>query len=477
MARFIGRTRELHDLVTVMATVGNGRRDAPGAAVLMRGRRRIGKSRLAEELITRTGAPAVVFQAAKGAPPSRQLGELALAVASSDLPDAATAEGNRPTTLTGALMLLAAALPNDTPSIVVLDEIPWLLESIEGGAGELQRVWDRTLSRKPVLLLLLGSDLAMMEHLTRADQPFFGRGVEMTLSNLTPHDVARMTGLEDPMDVFDSYLITGGQPLVTQEWDHAEPPAAFLARSFESPLSALVASGQRVLDSEFHEGELARQVATAIGGHGERTFSGIQQAAESSGGLHPTSLSRVLDTLTIKRVVGVDLPLSTRPSRHTRYRISDPALRFWLAFVEPALPEVDRGRPDLSIARIERGFASWRGRAIESVVREGVARLLPETPWTSAGEVGGWWPRTNTPEIDLVVTDRRPANVVHLIGTVKWRRSPVNAADVNTLVRDAAHVPGVTPTTPVAAVCPGGVTTDARVAASWTASDLLAAWA
>ncbi|MHB1801289.1 MAG: hypothetical protein ACYCU5_06440 [Actinomycetes bacterium] len=42
---------------------------------------------------------------------------------------------------------------------MVTDELPWLLENFEGGAGELQRVWDNRLAKKPVLALLLGTSL------------------------------------------------------------------------------------------------------------------------------------------------------------------------------------------------------------------------------------------------------------------------------------------------------------------------------
>lgn len=424
---FVGRERELEDLRAQLRAVETGARDARGTAVLVRGRRRVGKSRLAEEFVDRTGVPHVTFQAARHAPVGQELAGIAEAIASSNLPGADLAAGNTPATLTAALTLLAAALPDDRPSVVVLDEVPWLLEGVPGGAGELQRAWDRALSRKPVLLLLLGSDLAMMEHLTQADQPFHGRAVEMILHALSPSDVARMTGLAGA-DAVDAYLITGGQPLVAQEWQHGETPDAFLARSYASPLSALVASGTRVLDSEFPEGELSRRVLTAIG-DGERTFSRIQAAA---GGLQPSSLHRVLTTLVTKRAVAIDSPLSAAPSRETRYRIADPALRFWLPFVEPALNEVDRGRPDLARGRVARSFPAWRGRAVEPVVREAVHRLLVDTRWAGVHEVGGWWPRTNTPEIDLVGADARPANRIAFVGTTKWRTNrPVSTETRN----------------------------------------------
>ncbi len=472
MGGFVGRTRELDDLRAQLDVVAAGDRDARGVAVLVRGRRRVGKSRLAEDFAHRSGVPHMTFQATRGAPVEQEYAAIAAAVAASNLPGAGIASGNTPRTFGAALALLAAALPDDQPSVVVLDEVPWLLEGIPGGAGELQRAWDRTLSRRPVLLLLLGSDLAMMEQLTRPEQPFHGRGVEMVLDALSPRDVARMAGL-DGIAAFDAYLITGGQPLIAQEWRHGEAPGEFLARSFGSSLSALVVSGTRVLDAEFTESEVTRRVLTAIG-DGERTFSTIQAA---SGGLQPTSLTRALGTLTTTRVVAADVPLSVSPSREKRYRIADPALRFWLPFVQTALHEVDRARPDLAIARVEWSFSTWRGRAVEPLVREAVHRLLVGTEWAGVGEVGGWWPRSSTPEIDLVATDRRPAQHIAFVGTVKWRpRAPVAPDEIARLVVDAQSVPGVTPDTPVVAVCPAGVSTSVQVARAWTADDLLEAW-
>ncbi len=473
MAKFVGRVRELALLDGQLDVVRRGGRDASGVAVLLRGRRRIGKSRLAEVFAERSELPYLVFQAARSSAPERAYADLAAAIAASSLPNAAIAVGQEPRSLTAALALLAGALPTDQPAVVVLDELPWLLEVVPGGAGELQRVWDQQLSRRPVLLLLLGSDLAMMEHLTKPDQPFHGRGAEMILEALTPGDIGSMTGLTG-MDAFDAYLITGGQPQIAETWRRGETRASFLERSFSTSLSALAASGTRVLDGELPEGMHARTVLTAIGGYGERTFSGIQQA---TGGMAPVSLSRALELLITKRIVAVDQPLSAKAQKEPRYRIDDPALRFWLPFVEPALPEVDRGRGDLALARVnDDAFGSWRGRAIEPVVRASLWRALVGTPWAHVREIGGWWPRSNKPEIDVVGADRRPAHELAFVGTIKWRPAPVTAADVRKLSADAASIPGYRPSVPLVAVCPGGVMPDAGTDRAWSADDLLAAW-
>lgn len=472
---FVGRTRELDELHGQLEVVRASTRADRGVAVLLRGRRRVGKSRLASELVARSGLPHVYFQAARGAPPAQELDLLARAVAGSTLPHAAVAEGNTPSTLTAALTLLAAALP-DSPSVVVLDEAPWLLEGFPGGAGELQRVWDTLLSAKPVLLLLLGSDLMLMAHLSAPDQPFHGRATEMVLRPLNPRDVARMTDL-GPFDAIDASLLTGGLPLVAQEWRTGESALEFFTRSTTTSTSALVVSGSRTLDAEFGETTLARRVLTAIGGRGERTFTGIQRAARGAP-LNAASLTASLAALQAAHVVTADEPLSTRSGRHDhRYRIADPALRFWLAFVEPALAEIDRGRGDLSVRRFTGGYASWRGRAVEPLVRDALGRLLPDEQWPDVLAVGGWWPRTNVPEIDLVGADRRGgASTVSFVGTVKWRTDrPVTATDVAELARSATAVPGVDLSTSLVAVCPAGGDADG-LARTWDAADLLTAW-
>ncbi|WP_164545046.1 ATP-binding protein [Antribacter gilvus] len=473
---FVGRDRELRALEHELETVRSGRRLDRGVAVMLRGRRRIGKSRLAAEFARRSGLPYVHFQASRRTSLTEEIESLARATSRSTLPSAQIAERLRASTLTEALENLATVLPDDQPSIVILDELPWLLEAATGGSGELQRVWDLHLSRKPVLLLLLGSDLGMMEQLTRPDQPFFGRATEMVLHALTPRDVSRMTETSG-MDAFDAYLVTGGQPLVAQEWKPGTRLDTFLQESFGRATSALLVNGAQVLSSEFGNNSLERQVLTATGGRGERTFTSISSSPVIPESTTPATVTRMLTTLMDRRILAADEPLSARRSaKDRRYRIADPALQFWLAFVEASLPEVDAGRPEVALHRVRTGYGSWRGRAIEPVVRDAVFRLARET-MPEVRVVGGWWPRTNVPEIDLVGADARPARSVELVGTIKWRGDrPISSGEVRTLFHDATSVPGVGPGTRSVGVCPAGAVPDVSLDKVWTADDLLAAW-
>jgi hypothetical protein len=67
MDGFVGRTRELDLLNGLLTAVeAGGRTGRPGKALLIRGRRRVGKSRLVEEFVERSGRPHVFFTAIGG---------------------------------------------------------------------------------------------------------------------------------------------------------------------------------------------------------------------------------------------------------------------------------------------------------------------------------------------------------------------------------------------------------------------------
>ncbi|WP_047222014.1 ATP-binding protein, partial [Protofrankia coriariae] len=453
-------------------------RDLPGVAVLLRGRRRVGKSRLVEVFCERARVPFVFFQASQGADPAAERAAFAAAVLESDLPGRDLFEsGTVLPTWAASFRQLAAALPADTPSIVVIDEMPWLIETDPALEGALQTAWDTQLSRKPVLLILIGSDLAMMERLDDYRRPFHQRGTVMVLPPLNPAEVGAMVGLP-AAGAIDAYLVTGGLPLICQEWGSGQSVESFLAVSLADPTSALLVSGERSLAAEFPGHIQARTVLAAIG-NGERTWSGVRAAA--SAGAEPmaaSSLTNALRLLEAKRVVAVDTPLSTRPAeKERRYRVADPYLRFYLAYLAAGLPLVERGRGDLLLRRVKRSWYAWRGRAVEPLIRETLLRMAPELGWPEAEAVGGWWNRQNNPEIDVVGADREgAANRIIFAGSIKWQSTqPFDQHDYAALVRDVTAVPGFDTSTELLAISRTSAAAGVP-ARSIGPEDLLAAW-
>ena len=471
MDGFIGRVGELALLDRLLARVASGgRAGRPGRAVLIRGRRRVGKSRLVEEFIDKADVPFVFFTASGQPTIEADLLLFCEAVIESTLPQAGLFRDQSPATWDAALRLLARCLPPDRPSVVVIDGMPYLLQADPGFEGTLQKIFDRELSRRPVLLICVGSDLAMMEALNEYGRPFHQRATELMVPPLSPADAAEMIGLS-AADALDAYLVSGGLPLILDEWPTRTTALDYLAEAVTDPLSALLVSGERAIAAEFPPQSQARLVLGAIGS-GERSFSLIQRAA---GGMPQASLHRALRLLADKRIVDVRVPLSTRPSRETRYSIADPYLRFWLAFPGRHLPEIERGRGDLLMRRITASWTSWRGAAIKPVVREALRRLADRLPG-DPGVIGGYWTRTNDPEIDLVGADREPiAQRISFVGSVKWRDShPFDDHDLAELAVHRSRMPGADESTPMVAVSrsqavAGGVTLLGP-------EDILAAW-
>lgn len=470
MVTFVGRGRELATLDEILRTVGaEVGRPRPGRCLLIRGRRRIGKSSLVEAFADRAGAPSVFFTAA-GASEAAELEALSEAVSSSTLPERDVFADATPGNWTAALRQLAGVLPEDRPSVVVIDEVPYLMGRVDAFEGILQRAWDRELSRKPVMLILIGSDVSMMESLGSYGRPFHQRGQEMVLGPLNPAEVGEMLGLE-PASAYDAALVTGGLPLICAAWRPGDDLWSFLEAELANPVSALVVSAERSLASEFPDSAHAAPVLSAIGS-GERTFTNIARAA---GGLPPTTVTRAVEVLVRKRMVVTELPLSTRPSRERRYRVADPYLRFWLTFIGPHLPEIERLRGDLAVRRIRTGWAAWRGRAVEPVLRESLARLLPDAALPAAPVVGGYWTRSNNVEIDVVGADRAPiAKELLFLGSIKWlERAPFDAHDLAALHRHRAALTDVP--VPLLAISRSGVTARG-LDASYGPAELLRAW-
>lgn len=129
---------------------------------------------------------------------------------------------------------------------------------------------DRLLSRRPVLLLLLGSDLHMMERLTAYDRPFFGRADNLLFGPLNPAEVGDALGLR-AADAIDACLLSGGLPGILRAWPEGLPALGFAEGEWEAasarvPISAEAGSRAGAIPSGTLTPVLHRLVEDKHGG-------------------------------------------------------------------------------------------------------------------------------------------------------------------------------------------------------------------
>lgn len=457
---FVGRRRELAALADQLEDV---RASGSGRFVQIRGRRRVGKSWLVEEFVLRQAVPHVFFTATRN-PVDGDLGRFAESLVQSSLPDEARSSGLAFANWEAALTTATIGATRERPSVIIIDEFPYLGGDSEDAARAIESLfsaaWERRLSRSPVLLVLVGSDLAMMERLTGYGRPLYDRVTRALIVNpLSPGDIAAIAKVS-PEDAIDAYAVIGGLPAFAVAWERAGGLREFLRSALSGPDTPFVNAALRILEAEFPAQLQARTILSAIG-HGERTMKNISNATGIQGSNLAKPVSQLADA---KRVIRVEEPLSAQPLHAPRYAVADPYLRFWLRFVERELPAIERLRTDEVVDRILSQWADVRGRFVEPIIREALERLLPDGRLPGASYVGSYWTRTNDPEIDLIGADQRtsPA-VVAFAGSIKWRdRAPFDSADLERLLTKSALVPGVGPLTPMVAVSRSGVDRSAR---------------
>ncbi|HEY7456416.1 MAG TPA: ATP-binding protein [Solirubrobacterales bacterium] len=471
---FIGREREM---AALQAEYDRVRAGEEGRFAWLRGRRRVGKSRLVQELCDRVDAPYAFYQA-----PRREM-HVAIAafvdaVAQSSLPAAPAFEGASYDSWPAAIRAAVQGIDPSRPAILVIDELPYLTDRDPDVTADIQLAWDRSLEKAPLLLVCIGSDMRMMESLLAERSPLYGRPtMELRVSPLDPAVVADLTDAPDAAAAFDRYLIVGGFPELASSWPRGAGWKAFLRKALAHDQMPLAAAGGRILVSEFPRELQIRNVVEAIG-HGESSYNRIRARS----GVKGNTLNEALEVLVERKgLVTRELPYAVPPGKKApRYVVTDPYLRFWLRFVGPHLDEISRGRPDFVIERIERDWATYRGRAVEPLVRVALERLL-DSP-TASEQLGGsrcvgaWWRRDHAVEVDLVGGDRPDPNRVGFIGSIKWReQGAFTAGDLAELAATRAVVPGAEGAKLVA-VSRGGFAKGLGADASFGPNDLLGAW-
>jgi hypothetical protein len=296
----------------------------------------------------------------------------------------------------------------------------------------------------------------------------------MVVQPLTPRDAAAALGTSDPVAAIDCHLVTGGYPRLLRAAVVAGGAGPVVRASTADALSELVVTAQLTLDAELPPTVAARAVLEAIGddSRGPAVFGAITDRLAGDRGTVRAQVSRSMGVLQDKGLVEVDVPVGAGPtSRLRRYRVADPYLRFWLRFLAPRLGDIERGRGDLAWQAFERGWSSWRGRAVEPLVRAALWRAAPDVADLTGTEVvGGWWDRAGSVEVDVVLAGRGETLGA---GTIKWReRSPVSRNEVRELERAAAHL-GLSGKRPRIVVCPAGASPDSGADLVWTAEDVL----
>lgn len=336
MTKFVGRKNELRQLNLLL------RKDS-ASLVVVKGRRRIGKSTLIHEF----GKSLKAFTFS-GIPPTekttledqlyqfgRQLGKAL------DQPPFKDNDWDD-------LFLRLAKHTRKGQVLILFDEISWMGSKDPNFLGKLKNAWDLEFKQNPRLILILcGSVSTWIEENILNNTGFLGRiSLNLTLGELPLHDCNQFWGANNdyiqPYEKFKILSVTGGVPKYLEE--------IHCSLSAEENIKNLCFTSSGILFNEFE------QIFTDIFSNRSETYKHLVQCI-TDGKYEPKSIykklqieksgviSEYLDNLVKSAFIRRDFTWqlkSGNTSKFSQYRISDNYLRFYLKYIAPNKEKISR---------------------------------------------------------------------------------------------------------------------------------------
>lgn len=326
----------------------------------------------------------------------------------------------------------------DRKPVIVIDEFQYLGKANPAFPSIFQRIWEETLKDWPVMVILCGSLVSMMESQTLSySSPLYGRRTAQIRLKQIPFGYYRdFFPDRSRREQIELYSVTGGVPKYIE---------LFLGnRDVYQSIWDCVLGPARTLHDEPYA--LLQQEVAEVGSYfsamkaiaaGNRKLSAISTAL----GVKATSLTKYLKTLEDLDVLEREVPITEEnPQRSKKglYRIKDNYMRFWFAFIYPNMSLIESGNSSIVMEKIQNGLISSHTAFIyEDVCRERMWDLNAGNCWPfHFSGIGRWWDKKS--EIDIVAIDPEGGNII--LGECKYWKTPVGANILRELEEKADSV-------------------------------------
>lgn len=336
MSIFIGRKRELEALNGFL-------KKKTASLIVVRGRRRIGKSRLIEEFAKpyKTYSFSGIAPTVKSTAQS-QRDEFASQLSKQGFPKVKAEDWND-------LFWLLADKVRRGRVILLLDEISWMGSMDPDFLGKLKNTWDLHFKKNPKLILVLcGSASSWIEKNVLASTGFVGRvSYVLTLEELPLRDCQQFWGkkstLISAMEKLKVLAVVGGIPRYLEEIDVNRSAEDTIKKLCFTKGALLVDEFDRIFSSVFlRNSEVYKRIVKTLA-TGDKAFIQICKALnlEYSG-----RILEYLDELELSGFIKRDYTWhikSGEDAKLSQYRLSDNYIRFYLKYIDRYKTKIERG--------------------------------------------------------------------------------------------------------------------------------------
>ena len=310
---FIGREKELTLL----------QQDYIGKAVMVYGKRRVGKTTLIQKALETCQHQTVYYECSKGAMQDNIDGLVRELARVKMLPVPLNFS-----TLQDVFIYLNA-LPKKI--VVVIDEYPYLKKATDSATVDsiFQNIIDNRLSN--IELVLSGSHIGMMKDLLQERNALYGRfAVTIKLNELNYLDAARFYPDRTPYDKVAHYAVFGGSPFVNQALNPAATLRENVISTILNPVSAVYLYASQLLLSDYSVKINAERIFSVIG-NGKKRYTEIEDKLDVK---KTGNLSKQIKSLTELEIVSRNSPINKiGDNKKATFEINDNLLRFYFTFI------------------------------------------------------------------------------------------------------------------------------------------------
>jgi len=363
--RFVGREYELDALQSLTE------KRAASLAIIT-GRRRIGKSRLVEQFASRNSELRRVFISAlapqPGITPARQRQafceqmEIALGL---------------PPVQHETWMNLFLHLARATEKgrwVILLDEVSWMGANAPEFLPKLKVVWDQYFTKNPQLILILcGSASSWLDRNILSSTGFVGRvSLHLQVDELPMRHCNAFWGkAQSRVSSFDKlkvFSVTGGVPRYLEEIVVRDSAEENINRLCFRPEGLLFREFDQIFSDLFDRRGPAYRAIVATLSEGHRTMEQIFDGlGVGKGGVMSTYLEDLVLAGFVRRDYTWNLR-TRRPSKLSRFRLTDNYLRFYLKYILPNRQKIQDRRMARTPLSALPGWEAIMGLQFENLV-------------------------------------------------------------------------------------------------------------
>jgi len=411
---FIGRERELGRLNEMYA-------GGDFECVIIYGRRRVGKTALIQEFIK--DKRAIYFLSLEtGA-------DVNLVNFSKCIWSLSGSVIKAPSRFSNFMDALEAVndLAADERLVLVIDEYPYLANSVRGMSSMLQAQVDTLFKSSKLFLILCGSSMSFMENQVLGYQsPLYGRRTaQFKIQPFSFFESMRFHEEYSALDKAVVYGITGGIPQYLIKINSNKSLNENIINGFFDPSSYFFEEPANLLKQELREPQMYNDVITAIA-----TGSSRLNEISTKIGIETAVCSKYLTSLISLGIVKKESPVIGKKTKKTIYRLDDSMFRFWYRFVPQNASQIQSGAGERVYQNVEPHIPAFMGEVFEEICKQYLWRenLEERLPFYFR-ETGRWWganPLTKAEqEIDIIAVCAQSSKAVFC--ECKWTNEKANS--------------------------------------------------